>query len=352
MIKFFRKIRQGLLTENKFSKYLIYAIGEIVLVVIGILIALNLNTKKEIKTDNAHVERILTNVYEDLEKDLINTINFQIKLYERKDSLSDKVLSKTLKVSDYSSDKNRKNLYSTLIEGQVEPYRFETNAYQRLIDNIEIVPEKYIHLVEIIQNVYGDEAIVTNDVLKEEKVFLEQIQNRYQNNYDWYSETEENHYNDKVNYLLHSKQHFNDIRRSQKITKHLLEHLNVLKQKASYAYNLIHYSLSLDAQKSSKITNIELSTFEELEAYTGNYKNETDGNELQISRNKYMLIFGERGIIYKVGKDKFKFINSINVSLEFIRNTNEEVISILIFIEENNLASRDSLRTIKLTKLK
>ena len=70
-----------------------------------------------------------------------------------------------------------------------------------------------------------------------------------------------------MNYLLHSKQHLNDIRRSQKITKHLLEHLNVLKQKASYAYNMIHYSLSLDAQKSSKITNMEFPTFEELEAY-------------------------------------------------------------------------------------
>ena len=43
MIKFFRKIRQNLLTENKFSKYLIYAIGEIILVVIGILIALGTN---------------------------------------------------------------------------------------------------------------------------------------------------------------------------------------------------------------------------------------------------------------------------------------------------------------------
>lgn len=43
MIKFFRKIRQKLLSENKFSKYLIYAIGEILLVVIGIVIALQLN---------------------------------------------------------------------------------------------------------------------------------------------------------------------------------------------------------------------------------------------------------------------------------------------------------------------
>lgn len=43
MIKFFRKIRQQMLTENKFSKYLIYAIGEIILLVIGILIALSIN---------------------------------------------------------------------------------------------------------------------------------------------------------------------------------------------------------------------------------------------------------------------------------------------------------------------
>ncbi|WP_157473340.1 DUF6090 family protein [Eudoraea adriatica] len=48
MIKFFRKIRQKMLTENKFSKYLLYAIGEIVLVVIGILIALQLNNLNEI----------------------------------------------------------------------------------------------------------------------------------------------------------------------------------------------------------------------------------------------------------------------------------------------------------------
>ena len=54
MIKFFRRIRQQLLTENKpalpagrFSKYLIYAIGEIILVVIGILIALAINNSNQ-----------------------------------------------------------------------------------------------------------------------------------------------------------------------------------------------------------------------------------------------------------------------------------------------------------------
>lgn len=53
MIKFFRKIRQRLLSENRFSKYLVYAIGEILLVVIGILIALQINNwSEENKTDN------------------------------------------------------------------------------------------------------------------------------------------------------------------------------------------------------------------------------------------------------------------------------------------------------------
>ena len=198
MIKFFRKIRQKMLTENKFSKYLLYAIGEIILVVIGILIALYLNTKKELKTNNDQIEKILTNVYKDLEEDLIKTINFQIEFNERRDSLSNIVLSKTLKVSDYTVNKNGNNPYLTLIEEQIEPYRFETNAYNRLINNIEIIPEKYMHIVERLQDVYGDEALVTNNVVIEKKVFLEKVQDVYQSNYDWYSRTAKKDYDDKV----------------------------------------------------------------------------------------------------------------------------------------------------------
>ena len=47
MLNFFKKIRQQLLSENRFSKYLIYAVGEILLVVIGILIALQINNWNE-----------------------------------------------------------------------------------------------------------------------------------------------------------------------------------------------------------------------------------------------------------------------------------------------------------------
>tara|TARA_R110001632_G_scaffold103536_1_gene212269 strand:- start:359 stop:1129 length:771 start_codon:yes stop_codon:yes gene_type:complete len=59
MIKFFRKIRQKMLTENKFSKYLIYAIGEIILVVIGILIALQINNWNEQRKIQGNQEKYL-----------------------------------------------------------------------------------------------------------------------------------------------------------------------------------------------------------------------------------------------------------------------------------------------------
>lgn len=58
MMKLFRKIRQKLSESGKVRSYLLYAVGEIVLVVIGILIALQINTRNE-----AYKDRQLEDVY-------------------------------------------------------------------------------------------------------------------------------------------------------------------------------------------------------------------------------------------------------------------------------------------------
>jgi len=65
-MKFFRKIRQNLLMENKTGKYFKYAIGEIVLVVIGILIALQINNSNEINKQRAKEVQFLKNLKSDL----------------------------------------------------------------------------------------------------------------------------------------------------------------------------------------------------------------------------------------------------------------------------------------------
>ena len=71
MIKFFRKIRQKLLSENKFSKYLIYAIGEIILVVIGILIALQFNNRNVSRINNQKQNKTLNLIQKSLIKDTL-----------------------------------------------------------------------------------------------------------------------------------------------------------------------------------------------------------------------------------------------------------------------------------------
>jgi len=71
MIKFFRKIRQNLLIENKTGKYFKYAIGEIILVVIGILIALQINNWNE----NRKAQKQETQIYTEIKSDLLQTRN-------------------------------------------------------------------------------------------------------------------------------------------------------------------------------------------------------------------------------------------------------------------------------------
>jgi len=77
MIKFFRKIRYDLMEKNKTGKpampagrYLKYAIGEIILVVIGILIALSINNWNEEHKKKALMITNIKSIHEDIQADI------------------------------------------------------------------------------------------------------------------------------------------------------------------------------------------------------------------------------------------------------------------------------------------
>ncbi|MEM1337138.1 MAG: DUF6090 family protein [Bacteroidota bacterium] len=70
MAKFFRRIRQKLLSKSKFSNYLLYALGEIILVVLGILLALQINTWSTEKSNRAREQLYLRDYLTDLERNL------------------------------------------------------------------------------------------------------------------------------------------------------------------------------------------------------------------------------------------------------------------------------------------
>ncbi len=100
MIKFFRKIRQKLLSDNKFSKYLIYAMGEIVLVVIGILIALYINNWNEARKRSDEEVGILKDLKIGLESDLAD-LQYNVKSISSSIAAADRVIKSIENDSPY-----------------------------------------------------------------------------------------------------------------------------------------------------------------------------------------------------------------------------------------------------------
>lgn len=88
MIKFFRKIRQNLLSEGKTGKYFKYAIGEIILVVIGILIALQINNWNQDRKASIKEKLILKEFKTSIDNDLLHfEENYTWRLERKKDGL-------------------------------------------------------------------------------------------------------------------------------------------------------------------------------------------------------------------------------------------------------------------------
>jgi uncharacterized membrane-anchored protein YhcB (DUF1043 family) len=127
MIKFFRKFRQKMLTENKFSKYLLYAIGEIILVVIGILIALQINNWNE----NRKVKKQEAQIYTELKSDLLQTRNdINETISKHKEIFKS---SQQLITDIYDKKSNSQTIYESLTtssaEFQIIP---KTSAFENL----------------------------------------------------------------------------------------------------------------------------------------------------------------------------------------------------------------------------
>lgn len=131
MIKFFRNIRQSLLSKNKIRNYLMYAVGEIALVVVGILIALQINTWNEERRDRKAEHQILLNLLSDLKsnevilKDAELSIDIQVEQTKLMLGL----------MQENPTDSAIKQVYQYLYEGtEVEDVQLRLSGIEGIID--------------------------------------------------------------------------------------------------------------------------------------------------------------------------------------------------------------------------
>jgi len=125
MIKFFRKIRYNLMEQNKTGKYLKYAIGEIILVMIGILLALQVNNWNQERLNQQRVEGYLKSLVEDLNSDIVQ-YSFNIKSYAQ-DLENNKMVLKNGAYKIFETDSIVK-----LVFGYYQLDRTSSHTYERI----------------------------------------------------------------------------------------------------------------------------------------------------------------------------------------------------------------------------
>ena len=139
MIKFFRKIRQNLVLEGKTGKYFKYAIGEIILVVIGILIALQINNLNEERKLRANEQALLLQLKQEFESNL-NQLNQKIEMREIMISSAQKLLKMIDDKNQMIPDSIGHYLSFTRMNPTFDPIRNDLTVGDKLslIENVDL----------------------------------------------------------------------------------------------------------------------------------------------------------------------------------------------------------------------
>ena len=149
MLFLLRKIRRKLLTNNKVTTYLLYAIGEIFLVVIGILIAVQLdNWNESIKTER-EIESILREIQNDITTDIPSAAEV-LEFYGKQDSLINLILAKKLTLEGFKQSNPRLRSLTTA----AKHFKIHDNGFKKLMNRSDNLAPDLQPIVDILNKIY------------------------------------------------------------------------------------------------------------------------------------------------------------------------------------------------------
>ena len=313
-----------MLTENKFRKYLFYAIGEIILVIIGILIALTINNNNEIRKNENKYLNNLSQVRDELKINIENTKK-GIFFYQRLDSLFGSVMSDTLGIKDY---KTSEGYYLTNILFNSEQTVIFKSSFNNLNQNIENLPESYIAIFRNLDIVYSEHSldlikwnqIMRNETLENEaKIGREQ---KWFSSYLWTDEPNEK----AINFFLNDPFYKNQVAHYYKNSR---EHLISIKTyRVAAIKSFLEITHLLEEQSEIKLDSLQYTiNREELKCYVGKYQyGKGDTTEITLEGDKLFQLTIQGANTYKeelhpLSINKFFMIED-DLILEFVKATN------------------------------
>jgi hypothetical protein len=266
--------------DNKPLKYMRYAIGEIVLVVIGILIALQINTWNEQRKDKQRTNRLLENVQKELLVNIKET-DLATVWYRRKDSLIFKVINKKVTYDDYKSNPRLSNLI-------YNRYRVDVteDAFKKLMDFEGKVPKELDSIFIKLKEAFGPDwvSIHENNKLVDDAAIsnLKEIEN----NKKWFADL---YYmlkipDDIILYQLNDTIYRNRVVNYAMITVNHFYRIRLYRNKALSIYEEI--SDYLDLKKDTTV----VKNMNDYEHYIGRYEGDSLFNAQIIRKNNTLKL--------------------------------------------------------------
>ena len=208
MIHLLRKVRNSLLKNNAFNKYLLYALGEIVLVVLGILLALYLNNWNQSRKSIKDLEAKFEAVQEEL-LDNIWECKFWMEYNQYKDSVINLIINDELVDQDYIDNPNYAELIISIHDIDIHNHEFQ---------NLAAVSDKIpSHLMKSYQNLVRLNSDRAVDVLNNDDLlqgFSYNMGDYWSNKHVWFKDIYKPTISQEaLNYFVNDAQYVNEVTR-------------------------------------------------------------------------------------------------------------------------------------------
>jgi hypothetical protein len=295
MLKFFRKIRQRLLSENRFTKYLIYAFGEIILVMIGILLALQVNNWNEQRLKQNEIIKVYERLILDLDNDIFE-LSRSAKFWENKQLVFNSVINDSI-----STDLLDKGISRILTSTKTSLNKAGINQ----LKNLNIRSELALEIIQIYDNMENIAITPLENRFSEEsrKLIL-----KFRDNYSWYAEwisktiNKDNSSKKLQDYFLYSEEYRNIVFHFNQLIFH--NYVPVVKY---YIKELesARTDLKLIVDKDTKYVSKT-----ELKKYTGKY---------EVTENNSQILDFKKGDIFEIiAHDGFIRLSATSGQLNFV----------------------------------
>ncbi|WP_121347110.1 hypothetical protein [Gillisia mitskevichiae] len=309
---FFKKLRKKYSNKRWFGKYIFYALGELILIILGIMLALNFDNNNDRNQNEEQFIYTLSQLQNELKANIEMTRK-GIRYYEDLDSKFSSVMSDTLKASDL---RTWDGYYLTNFIFNSFTSEVTNNNYQKLNQYSVNIDEKYNPVIDKLDELYliEEKRLITLDDRMKKLTELNEI--RMENQEPWFY-----HYfwTDKISdeaadFFINDSIHKNRIAGYYKLSRGHLKAIKHYRVKAIECYSAINKLI--DPQNKNELISLGYSVNKlVLNSYVGKYKYEkSDQAIISIKNDKLHVKIMQGGKtfnsqLYPLSINEFFIIN-------------------------------------------